>query len=202
MTSGMSETPASVKTLRRYWKYKLGLPDPVKLADELSNESDRAAVIISATILDDTLTRLLAKRFTFTPDEKQFDYIFRYEGPLGAFSHRIEVAHLFGFIDDITRGQLDDIREMRNACAHSSQPMNFGTKELANVARRFFKANLLPLPTDTQDHIRLAFQTEFIILFTILSQGSREKGLAEIEPTLLAAVRAARPPSPDKPPQP
>lgn len=197
MTSRMFETPGAVKTLRAYWKDKIALPDPVKLAEELHGESDRALVILVATILDDALTGLLTERLVFRPDKKQSDHIFRYEGPLGSFSARTEIAYLFGFIDEITFGQLNDIREMRNACAHSKQPLSFETPELANVARRTLKSGILPLPTETRADIRLSFTTEFIVLFQILIHGSREKGIAEIKPHLLAAI-AAHAPSPDK----
>jgi DNA-binding MltR family transcriptional regulator len=166
MTTDMFNTPGSVKTLRRYWENRIAHRDPTELASELVNESDRAVVILGATILDDALTELLAKQIVISLDQKQLDYIFRFEGPLGSFSSRIEVAYLFGFIGNNTRSHLTDIREMRNACAHSKQEMTFATKELVNVAKRLSGS----LRANTQAEVRLAFLAEFIILVHALAQ--------------------------------
>jgi DNA-binding MltR family transcriptional regulator len=174
MTTDMFNTPGSIKTLRRYWKNRIAPRDPTGLASELVNESDRAIVILVATILDDALTELLAKRIIISLDQKQLDYIFRFEGPLGSFSSRIEVAYLFGFIDNNTRSHLTDIREMRNACAHSKQEMTFATKELLNVATRLSGS----LRANTRAEVRLAFLAEFIILVHVLAQEVNVAALA------------------------
>ncbi len=155
------------------------------LAAKLFAESDRSVVVLSATILDDTLARLIGRRIGVDPAEKEFEHIFRTEGPLGSFSHRIEIAYLFNLIDDVTYKELHIAREMRNACAHSMQPLDFATTALANVAKQFFRSRILPVSTDTHDDIRRTFITEFIIVFTILSEGSRAAGIAKIGPSLL-----------------
>jgi hypothetical protein len=70
-------TPGAVMTLRRYWKDKINLPPPENVATEFLNESDRACVMLAATILDDSLTHLISKRLTVV-DQDQLDYIFRF----------------------------------------------------------------------------------------------------------------------------
>jgi DNA-binding MltR family transcriptional regulator len=180
MATGMFNTSNAVKTLRRYWKNRASLPDPATLSRALNHESDRAAVILASAILDDVLTMVLAQRFAIKIDETQSDYVFRYEGPLGSFSSRVEIAYLFGIIEEATRSQLSDIREMRNACAHSKQTLTFAHKELANVAKRLFKPRgVTPLAEDTRDAIRHAFMIEFVFINFILIYGSRKRGIAE-----------------------
>jgi DNA-binding MltR family transcriptional regulator len=174
MTTDMFNTPGSVKTLRRYWKNRIAPRDPIELAQELVNESDRAVVILAATILDDELVELLRRRMVIEPNKEQSDYIFRYDGPLGSFSSRIEIAYLFGFIDEITRSNLTDIREIRNACAHSKHAMTFSTKELTNVIKRF----AAPFPTNTRNEIRMAFLAAFIVTLHVLAAVSREEAVA------------------------
>lgn len=201
--SEMFTTPKSVKTLRQYYKNRNVPPSPDYLKAELQGESDRAIVILLSTLLADVLTWNIAKHLTFEPTEQQYDHIFRFEGPLCTFSARIEIAYLFAFIDELTEGQLDDIREMRNACAHTKHQIDFSVTELANVARRLFRPRgLTPLDETSQDmrkEIRGAFVMEFTFLYYILIERSREKGIALVLETMKQNA-AESPPSPDIPP--
>jgi hypothetical protein len=178
MKSLIFETPGSVKNLRRYWKNRKILPDPVQLVMDLSKESDRSLIILCATILDDMLTNLIARNIALNMEDKEYDTIFRFEGPLGSFSSRIEIAYLFNLIDDISRSQLNDIREMRNACAHSKRTMTFATKELESVAKRLIRYPYFhPKPTNTRDGLRLAVLAEFNVEFSVLTNGPRDNAL-------------------------
>lgn len=196
----MFNTPKSVKSLRAYYKDRLAAVSDAQLMAELNGESDRAAVILASSILDDVLTFRLCKSFWFSPDEQQFNHAFRSEGPLGTFSARIELAFLFGFIDELTRSQLDDIREMRNACAHSHRPIDFSVLELANVAKRLFHPRgVATLNEHTRAGIKGAFIMEFAILYHILLEGSRKAGIAKVLPDL--GQPPEPPPPPDQPTQ-
>jgi hypothetical protein len=92
--------PGSVKTLRQLYKDRLNLPDKAAMQAELAGESDRSSVILMASLLDDGLVLLLAEALCFRPTEDEFERVFRFEGPLGSFSARLEVAFIFGFIED------------------------------------------------------------------------------------------------------
>jgi len=192
------DTPGSVKSLRKFCKDRLRIPDGYALQGELAGESDRASIILMASLHDDALTYRILKNLRFNPTEDEADHIFRFEGPLGTFSARMELACLFGFIDDATYQQLNIIREMRNACAHSKHPMTFAEPTLANVAKRLCKPlGFSPAPlTDSRDEIKSTFVAEGIFIYQILAQGSREKAQTMLLDMVLNA--AARPPSPDK----
>ena len=185
MARGMFYTPSAIKILRRYWKDRINLPDTAALSDEISGESDRAVVILIATLLADALEFLLVQRLIIQPDKTQMDHIFRFEGPLGSFSSRIEISYLFGFIDEVTRSQLNDIREMRNACAHTKHPITFSVPALANVAKRLFApTGYLYLQDDTASEITNTFISEAMVLHSILIEGSREKGIETFKESL------------------
>jgi hypothetical protein len=167
-------TPASIKSLRRFYK-KSDVLDAAKIFSELYGESDRSAVILMAAILDHSLISLLEKHLCFKPNESDSDYIFRFEGPLGTFSARMEVACLLGFIDDDTYQQLDIVRELRNACAHSMHPTVFSDPVVANVVKRLFR----PLgffsdsPSDHPKGLKKGFILEGMFIIACLNNNSR-----------------------------
>lgn len=193
------DPPGSVKTLRRFYKDRLSMPDSSKLIAELSGESDRASIILMASMLDEALTFRLSKALPFLPSETEYEEIFRLEGPLGTFSSRMEIACLFGFIEDETYQQLNIIREMRNACAHSKLTLTFAEPALANVAKRLFKPlGLMDLPAEGREGLKAAFTVERIFVYYSLLRGSRKEGTKAVAQML----DAARAPSPDKPTKP
>jgi len=197
----MFDVPGSVKSLRRYYKDKLTVPSADGLVAELAGESDRAAIILLTALIESALAYRIGSSLSFRPNEAQFDHAFRFEGPLGTFSARIEIAFLFGLIDETTRTQLDLVREMRNACAHSKYEMHFGVQELANVAKRLFRPLGVAHPIDhSRKSLREAFTIEAMIIFYVLVEGSREQGIASFNSDLNDA--GLKMPSRDKPPQP
>jgi hypothetical protein len=151
-----------------------------------------------ATALDEALIGRLSKCLCFTPNETQIDHIFRFEGPLGSFSARMELACLFGFIDNATYEQLDIFRELRNACAHSKHDIAFSDPSFANVTKRLFQPlGYMAVPTDAAS-FKVAIMIETIFLLNTLGEGSREKGAI----AALAALKeiVARLPSRGTPP--
>jgi hypothetical protein len=170
-------TPNSIKRLRAYWKQKT-LPDPVDLYNDLNGESDRAAIILMSALLDDILQYYLSKNFVVKLDDIELDHFFRYEGPLGSFSSRIEIAYLFGRIDDVTMHQLNCIREMRNACAHTRHPITFELVELQNVTKRIFHPRgVVVLKKSDPDTIKQGFIMEAMVIMLVIMAGSRSEGL-------------------------
>jgi len=194
------QTPNSVKTLRAYYKDR-ALPDVAHVAAELNGISDRASVILLAAILDDLLNFRITQSITAQLNDDDMTHAFRFEGPLGALSHRIEIAYLFGSIELATYKELNIIREMRNACAHSSFVLNFTKPEMANVAKRLFAPHgVVSLPQDTPDDIKSAFVTAGLFLIQTLAHGSRAEAAKHIQKELRQL--AAHHTLPDEPPQP
>jgi hypothetical protein len=197
----MFKTPNSVKGLRQYYKDRLGIPSVEHFEAEITGQSDRAFVILLTSLLDDALTYRLSRSLVFPVDEPKYDYVFRFEGPLGTFSARIEIGYIFGFIDELTRNQLTDLREMRNACAHSKHRIDFGVPQLAAVAKRLFYPNgVFPLIEDTPIGIRRSVYAEFLILYHVFTMGSRPEAEAFVKRAF--EKHGVQFPWLDKPPQP
>lgn len=193
MASSVLNTPNAIKTLRAYWKQRT-LPDPSSFLDEIEGESDRAAIILISALLDDVLTYALVDAFAIKASEKELEHYFRVEGPLGSFSAKIEIAYLFGLIELSTMDQLNSIREMRNACAHTKHNITFELMELANVAKRIFHpTGEVIIKNHSPATIRAALMHEAMIIICIVREGSRAKG-REAAQKMYAASRL---PSPD-----
>jgi hypothetical protein len=185
--SVFGETAGSIKTLRRYYKDRSSL-DMDALNAELDGESDRACIILMASILDDTLKYRLSKCLNFSPTDDEYDYVFRPNGPLGTFSGRMEIGCLFGFIDDSTYQELDIIRELRNACAHSKRKMVFADPQVENVTRRLFRPlGFIPDPPKGQP-LRPFFLGEGVFLFNVLYHGSRDEGIKKEKEKFMQTV--------------
>lgn len=88
------------------------------LIEEFNKESDRAAVILVASLLDESLTSLL--RSFFVPDASSSDELFDgVNAPIGTFSSKINIAYRLGLISNIFCRDLHLIRKIRNQFAHN-----------------------------------------------------------------------------------
>lgn len=173
--------PGSVGTLKKAYNFKLKMPDSDAFLAELVGESDRAAVILASSQLDDLLANAIAMRMSESMDIQVGDMetIFRPSGPLGTFSARAEIANLFGIIDNETYAQLAILREMRNACAHSKHAITFKDPLLRNVAIHLFKPNGSTPRAFAEKELKQAFSLEVAYLIMVLGLGSREAAADE-----------------------
>lgn len=88
------------------------------LYQEFSKESDRAAVILVASILDELLRNLLAARLA--PVSSSNDDLFDGpNAPLSSLSSRIEMSYRIGLISVKFSRDLHLIRRIRNTFAHN-----------------------------------------------------------------------------------
>jgi DNA-binding MltR family transcriptional regulator len=111
-----------------YWK---------ALHQEFAKESDRAAVILTASILDNLLRALIAARLV--PVSSAGDDLFDgANAPLGTFSARIEVAYRLGLISVKFTRDLHLMRRIRNDFAHDIQGCSFDD---AKVRSRIVELN-------------------------------------------------------------
>jgi DNA-binding MltR family transcriptional regulator len=83
---------------------------------ELGHDSDRAAAIVAAVLVEESLTTLIRSRLV--PDEDLLHELLRASGPLGAFSVKITFAHLLGLFSPVARRELETIKDIRNEFAH------------------------------------------------------------------------------------
>jgi hypothetical protein len=87
-----------------------------ELLAELEHDSDRAAGIVGAVLVDESLSALIKTRFE--ADQDLISDMFRALGPLGSFSAEITLGFLMGLYSKAAWKELDTIRKIRNEFAH------------------------------------------------------------------------------------
>ncbi len=102
------------------------------VVDELSKESDRASVILSATFIDQELETVLKSFLVSTEasEDNLFDGAFR---PLSTFSARIDMAFRLGLITKEFARLLHLIRKIRNEFSHNIEGCNFENMRVQNM---------------------------------------------------------------------
>lgn len=94
------------------------------LHGEFARETDRAAVIVAASMLDELLRSLLVAKLV--PVSSSNDELFDgANAPLGTFSARIEMAYRTGMISVKLARDLHLVRRIRNDFAHNIHGASF-----------------------------------------------------------------------------
>jgi DNA-binding MltR family transcriptional regulator len=163
------------------------------LIAQIKGETDRSAVIILASTVEDVLVEALLGRLKGASSELRSGLL-DWTGPLGTFSGRIKIARAFEVIDQPTYRDLEDMREMRNACAHSPKPLSFEIEALRNavvaMCERPQGFQNVTLPLIRKQDYRRAFLTHTACLIAAVRGGSRVVAFQALAATL--AKRKAR----------
>lgn len=113
---------------------------------DFAKESDRAAVIVGATKLDQLLKHLL-QRFMLSCSSSD-DTLFGKQGALSDFGARIEVSQRLGLIDDELKRTLNCIRKMRNDFSHETFTVDLSSEsyrdKIRGLAAPFKKLDFFP----------------------------------------------------------
>lgn len=189
----------TLTALKAYYRKPFEPIDTKAVFDDLEKESDRAAVIIMGSILEDSLALSLmtSLKMRKCKDRKELEQlherVFGFNGPIGSFSEKIITAFAFEAIERETYDQLTIIRELRNACAHSQEPLNFQMPVLSNYCANLFAADNDPFTEYNGDPktMRVAFMSEAMFLSMTLTQGSRSQARNVLNEHF-AAVSSAR----------
>ena len=90
-----------------------------QLFDKLFDESERGAIIIATSHIEDHLTKYIE---SVLPDQtlKYKKRLFNYPGSLSSFSAKIELSYAFGLIDKNLFSRLNNLRKIRNEASHDS----------------------------------------------------------------------------------
>ena len=118
-----------------------------KVWDLLYEESDRGCVLVSASILDDTLEILLNQILKKKLANNKIKNITNFTGPLGTFSSRIAMSYVFGVISYELYENLEIIRTIRNDFAHGYDRTDFSQSELEKKIRSM-KSKKYPIEED------------------------------------------------------
>jgi len=130
----MAEEPAYIRNIRAIIRADPQLTDLEALERELyTSGSDRATAVMFGSFVEVALERLLASVMRSDLNSKDKRQLFEYEGAVGSFSSKTIMAYALKLIGSTTRSDLDWIRLLRNAFAHSRMPFDFGTPEVRAV---------------------------------------------------------------------
>lgn len=109
------------------------------------HESDRGAVLVGASLLEQVLEKLLRTLFSAigNPAKAVVDPLFSGMGPLNTFSAKITVCHLLGLLDDDQLHDLGLLRKVRNEFAHTAQEVDFSDKVISDRMRELTYAGFI-----------------------------------------------------------
>ncbi|WP_200286722.1 MltR family transcriptional regulator [Pantoea ananatis] len=104
---------------------KLGL-----FLKEFNQESDRGAALLAASMLDESLQKIIESCLISNSSAKQL--ISGFNAPLGTFSARLKAAHALGLIMDHEFNEIDLIRKIRNEFGHGWMDVSFESQKIKN----------------------------------------------------------------------
>jgi hypothetical protein len=163
--------------------------------DHMVTESDRSAIILMGSSLEDTVAWSLRNHMPGLNSDEDAR-IFGFEGPCGSFSNKLRMAHALGLIDRPMRKGLEIIKEMRNSAAHSIMPINYGLPEIRAAIAQLFPPRFRDEITGwDQPRIKHSFLAVSSFMGRAITRGEGVNFDA-----LVPQLRAWRPPSPDKSP--
>jgi hypothetical protein len=103
-------------------------PDIIEIFAELGDANDRAAAIVAACVVEDSLSGELRTKTGLSIEQCEKRY--------GSFKDKIDGAHLLGIIKADERDDLDLIRRVRNKFAHHANVRRFSHKDIEKLCQR------------------------------------------------------------------
>ena len=151
-----------------------------ELIDEIIDErNERSLIILCSSIIDEQLYNIL-DLYLMKPAKKKEDDLLKGDNPLATFSSRIKVIYRLGLIDNSFREILDNVRKVRNLCAHSVElklnkaPIKdhisnlrksiIGRETYTLTRKRYFEDK-----TDETNEVKSIFVTICVILEAIIN---------------------------------
>lgn len=95
---------------------------------EFSKEDDRAAAILVAAEMDRVVLSILSNYLLNST--KESSPLLERDGPMEAFGSRIELAYRLGLLPPVFHNDLQMIRRIRNAFAHSPTGLSFDSPKV------------------------------------------------------------------------
>lgn len=109
-------------------------PEVVNLGvflNEFNKESDRGAVLLAASILDEWLYDILN---AYLIDGKSKESLLKgFASPLGTFSARASMAHSLGLLMDHEFEEISILRKIRNEFGHSWTGVSFDNPKVSSL---------------------------------------------------------------------
>src|SRR5688572_17018707 len=110
------------------------------LQEQFAKESDRAAVILTASLFENALGQLLRSRLVASPSSTD-DLLDGANAPLSTFSAKINAAYRIGLISKRLCRDLHLIRAIRNQFAHNVEGCSFNESSVKSRVLELAKSS-------------------------------------------------------------
>jgi hypothetical protein len=131
-------------------------PDISNLLNLIGEESDRGAVVLVGSAIEDALLKQIVRKLPDVSPSVAKSLV-RSGGMLNGFANKITLAHAQGIIDDELVEMLRILKLMRNASAHSRLPIGFATPAMRNVMLLLFDDQTVEDIGESSDPLFLRF---------------------------------------------
>lgn len=157
--------------------------------DLLGEKLERPLIIVGSSKIDDLLYNILSK-LLLLPIKIDEEDLLKGDNPISTFSSRIKLTYRLGIIDETLFKTLDQIRKVRNLCAHSIEfdtrksPVREHISELRKriTSRKSFiltKTRFFPNAFRSMEELQCMFITICVILESIHEGIVKTKGFAK-----------------------
>jgi DNA-binding MltR family transcriptional regulator len=109
--------------------------------------NDRAIAIVLSAILEQYLEAAISTHFAVSDEDARPLFDDNIDGPLSSFARKIAIGYALGIYGRSMRSDLNCIRHIRNAFAHSKVHLEFITPDIATI----FKHLILPTSYNFED---------------------------------------------------
>ncbi len=132
------QVETAIATLKKLLRAPMSEEALLAFSDSLLKESDRACIILLASVTHESINGLMSERMpNLNSDVRQ--RLFNSDRAFSSFSISIDITYALGWITKNQQTALRILKEMRNACAHSVREFSFATPEIADLATLFIK---------------------------------------------------------------
>jgi len=128
----------------------------------LRQRTHSTTVIASAAIMDTQLEKCLKKAMRPMP-KKMYEEIFEPMRPLGSFASKITMTYALRIVEEEIYAQLELMRKIRNAFAHSTKSLHLGSPAIAPLLERLTASVKLQTKNPDQQYIECIVQINQVL---------------------------------------
>jgi mannitol operon repressor len=158
----MKKRQTDAEARRKIRKETPQFADFLDYTDELGRESDRGAVLVAATRIDELLREAISARLIEHQDTQML--LHGFNAPLGTFSARILAAFALGILSEDEYRKCNTIRKIRNEFAHRLG-ISFNDQRIRDLC-----ATLGPATMGMEADFRRRFSSAAVVLVAHLTR--------------------------------
>jgi len=106
--------------------------------NNIIQEADRGAILLSACIIEASLQDSLQKIAPKNISKKRLTSFFDYNGTAGTFSDKINIAFFMGILDEKSFGAIESLRKIRNKLAHDIDIKSFSFEKFSEEMDKIY----------------------------------------------------------------